>query len=100
MILQLNLVVWWIRRSYGWKFDWAYQVVGLAGSLIFGWMAHQVAVAILDPFSFSLIFSAVLAFILYVPMIGVMIFSVPWVAGLERHEFMHHLKNPFKILRN
>jgi len=96
-MLQLNVVIWWIRRSYGWKFDWAYQVVGLAGTLFFGWVAHEVAVVLIAPVSSSLILSAGLALFFYIIMVGIMIWAVPWVAGLQRDEFLHHLKNPFKV---
>ena len=97
MILQLNLVVWWINRSYGWKFDWAYQVVGLAGTLLLGWAAHNLAVFLIDPVSSSLILSVGLASVFYFFMIALMIWAVPWVAGLQREEFLRHLKNPFSI---
>ena len=32
-----NLTVWLISRHYDWKFDWLYQVVGLATFLFLGW---------------------------------------------------------------
>ncbi|HAK37252.1 MAG TPA: hypothetical protein DCM60_03255, partial [Nitrospina sp.] len=97
MALQLNIMVWWIRRSYGWKFDWAYQVVGLVGSLFLGWAAHKAAVVLIAPVSPGPFFTAGIAFVLYVVMIGVMIWVFPWVAGLQRDEFLRYLKNPFKI---
>jgi hypothetical protein len=97
MALQLNIMVWWIRRSYGWKFDWAYQVVGLVGSLFLGWAAHKAAVVLIAPVSLGLFVTAGIAFVLYVVMIGVMIWVFPWVAGLQRDEFLRYLKNPFKI---
>jgi O-antigen/teichoic acid export membrane protein len=97
MALQLNIMVWWIRRSYGWKFDWAYQVVGLVGSLFLGWAVHKAAVVLIAPVSSGLFFTAGIAFVLYVVMIGVMIWVFPWVAGLQRDEFLRYLKNPFKI---
>ena len=96
MMLQVNLVIWWICRSYGWEFDWAYQVVGLLGTLLLGWVAHKLAIILIDPISSNLILSVGLASVFYVFMIGLMIWSFPWLAGLKREEFLRHLKNPLK----
>jgi len=54
-------------------------------------------VVLIAPVSSSLILSAGLALFFYIIMVGIMIWAVPWVAGLQRDEFLHHLKNPFKV---
>jgi hypothetical protein len=95
--LQMNVLVWWINRSYGWRYDWTYQIVGLSGPLFFGWATHKVAIALIDPVSSSLFLSAGFALFFYIIIVGVMIWVAPWVMGLQRDEFMHYLKNPFKI---
>ena len=95
--LQMNVLVWWINRSYGWRYDWTYQMVGLSGPLFFGWATHKVAIALIDPVSSSLFLSAGFALFFYIIMVGIMIWVPPWVMGLQRDEFMQHLKNPFKI---
>lgn len=100
VMLQVNILIWWINRSYGWKFDWAYQVVGLSGFLFLGWAAQKAAV-LLTPLVFSgLIVVVGVTAVLYIIMVGVMIWAVPWIAGLQREEFLLHLKNPFKIFRH
>ena len=99
-LISVNIITWWISRSYGWKFDWSYQFINLMGVLLLGWASRQIALTILAPLSLSLIFSAVLGFTLYVLMIGIIISYIPWLAGLEKHEVIQYIKNPFKILRN
>jgi hypothetical protein len=94
----MNVLVWWINRSYEWRYDWTYQMVGLTGPLFLGWSAHKVAIALIDPVSSSLFLSAGFALFFYIIMVGIMIWVAPWVMGLQRDEFMQHLKNPFKIL--
>ena len=100
MVLQLNIMVWWIHRSYGWKYDWAYQVVGLAGLLFLGWAAHEVSILLIETISSGLFFAVGVAFVFYVIMVLIMIWAVPWVAGLQREEFLWHLKNPLKLFRH
>ena len=100
IVLQMNILVWWICRSYGWKFDWVYQVVGLLGTLFLGWAAHKLIIVLIYPISSNLILLMGLASIFYIFMIGLMIWAIPWVAGLEREEFLRHLKNPLKTFGN
>ena len=95
--LMLYFFVWWIHRNYSWKHDWAYLVVGLAGPLILGWAAHKAAIVLIAPVLSGLIFSIGIAFIFYIVMVGIMIWIVPWFMGLQRDEFLTHLKKPFKI---
>ena len=94
-LISVNMVTWWIARSYGWKFDWIYQFVNLAGTLLLGWIAQRVAVALISPVSTGLLFSVGTAFLIYTVMIGYMYWSFPGLAGFTREGILQHLKNPF-----
>ena len=95
-LILANTVTWWIGRGYGWQFDWIYQLVNLAGTLLLGWVAQKVAVALISPISTNLFFSAGTALFIYIGMVGYMFWSFPQLAGLSRVEFSQYLKNPFK----
>ena len=93
-LILVNIVAWWINRSYGWKFDWIYQLINLAGTLLLGWIAQMVAVALISPVSTGLFFSIGTAFLIYSVMVGYMYWSFPRLAGFTREGFLQHLKNP------
>ena len=47
--VSVNLLLWFIARKFGWKFDWEYQVVVLTVCAVLGWATHQlVAVMFAD----------------------------------------------------
>ncbi len=98
-LISVNIITWWIGRSYSWKFSWIYQFVNLAGTLFLGWVAQKVAVALIPPVSTSLFFSVGAALFIYIIMVGYMFWSFPGLAGLSRGEFLQYLKTLFKDAR-
>ena len=96
MLVSVNIITWWIGRSYGWKFYWVYQLVNLTGTLLLGWVAQKVALALIPPVSTGLFFSVGTALFIYIAMVGYMFWSFPWLAGLSRGEFLQFLKTLYK----
>lgn len=87
-IINVNIMVWWISREFKWKFDWAYQVIGLSAALFFGWIAHEVVMGINSIFMMNLFLTFGIALLLYSLMIWMFLWFFPWVAGLSREEIL------------
>lgn len=98
LIIQVNVITWWICHRYGWSFDWKIQIISLICPLFLGLVARKISIALVFPFSKGLIFSAGISLLLYISMVAIMIWTFPWIAGLQRKEILQHLKNTFKVL--
>ena len=97
LVLHVNAVSWWISRNYGWKFDWAYQVVALGGVLIFGGLSFEFVELFNSFISISLFFQAGLMLLLYCGFVGMMMWWMPWVAGVSRQEVKNFMFKVFKL---
>ena len=97
VVLYVNVISWWIARSHGWKFYWAYQVVALGGALSLGWLSFEL-VDILNGFlQMNLFFKSGLTFLIYCGFAGAMIWRMPWVAGASRQEIKAFTAQFFKL---
>jgi len=85
-IIMANVLVWWISRDYGWKFDWVYQLVGLGGALLLGGLAYYLVMLMAEYLVLTLLFKVGSAFILYCIMAGYSIWLMPWIAGVTRQD--------------
>ena len=88
-LLSANSVAWYIARVHGWKFDWAYQPVGLAVCLFLGWGVHECISLALSSGS-PILLQMFLAGVCYVPLILGAVFAMPWIAGTTRAELSRH----------
>lgn len=89
VVLQLigvNVLAWWIARTYGWKFDWLHQVIGLGGAVLAGWLAYVSVNLITSSMHLHIYLRGVLSFMLYALLICGMIWIMPWLVGMERAE--------------
>lgn len=82
-IMQVNVMAWFIARIFKWKYDWGYQIVGLALAVAAGWLTKIVVTGLITA---PLIVSMVIAAPLYLTVIAIMFYAVPWVGGLTRGE--------------
>lgn len=94
-----NGLVWWISREYGWEFDWLYQVVAMAGALLLGWLSFEIVTLASPVFVMNLPVKGGAAFILYAIMMGIFIWSVPWVAGMTRQEIASQLRGWIHVFK-
>jgi O-antigen/teichoic acid export membrane protein len=86
VILHANIVSRWISRDYGWKFDWAYQVIALGGALGLGWLSFELVEALNSYISVNLFFKGGLTLLLYGGVMGMMTWQMPWIAGTSRQD--------------
>ena len=100
VVFEVYILTWWIRRSYGWKFDWVCHLGGLAGPMFFAWLTHQVGVVLIESTSIALPLAAVISFFLYLFTIGSMIWFFPSIVGGDRGQILSYIKHPVKKLNS
>lgn len=86
-LVLVNFQAWTIARIGGWKFQWAFQLVGIAVLLLLGYVSKLCAEALFSSAaSLGLPFRALASGCLYVAAAGCFLWVCPWVAGIERDE--------------
>jgi len=84
-----------IARLYGWKYDWAYQVVGVVLLVVLGFAAHGLALWVMEPGAGGgthLLPPMLFAGVLYLCSAAGLILAMPWLAGMERAEIRSALR--------
>lgn len=84
VIINVNIMQWWVVRTNGWRFDWLHQPVGLAAMLLCGWLAYHIATLAVLQASFAL--TAIVAIVVFVFSTALAVWWMPWVAGSTRGE--------------
>ena len=85
-IISVNVSVWWISRIYGWKFDWGYQIIGLGGTVLVGWLVYNAIAVITSGMQIHFLIKSSFCFFIYCFLIGGIIWTIPWLMGMERAE--------------
>jgi O-antigen/teichoic acid export membrane protein len=99
-IFGTNLMAWWIASHYKFKMEWAFQIVGLVGTLALSGMAYMFA-SWLDAYFFhSLFLKLVVHFTLYVIFIIGFIWNMPWVAGSTQEEIKRVAQSLLELIKN
>lgn len=80
--IQVNVLNILIARNMGWRFDWHYQVVSLSGVLLIGWLCSELARVPDFPLTVEFIISS----LLFIPLVAVFLYLLPWLAGMTRDE--------------
>jgi O-antigen/teichoic acid export membrane protein len=83
--LHVNVVAWSISRLFRWKFDWQYQLGGLAACICLGWGTYFGTVYLLTGLA-SVVIQMALAGTLYLGMIATLILALPQLVGASRME--------------
>lgn len=86
-VCSVNLQAWIIARSCGWKFDWAFQVVGITLLIAFGYLAKYAVLSIwtIHGTRFAdLVLPGVTTGVVYAAMTALAIWQLPWLIGLDR----------------
>ena len=91
-VFSANTVAWYIARVHGWKFDWAYQPVGLAVCLFLGWGVHESIFLVLSSGT-SAFLQMILAGVCYVALVLGAVLIMPWVAGTTREELSRYARH-------
>jgi O-antigen/teichoic acid export membrane protein len=94
-IIMVNIVTWWIGKQFGKPLDWTYQVVGMVGTLLISCLAFFLAKQLAAGFALGLYLQAGVACLLYFPMVAILLWQFPWIAGTSREELRSilNLKN-------
>jgi len=86
VIIQMNCVCWWIAKDSGWKYDWAYQVTGLAGTLTFGWLSYGLVKELTTFAVLNSYIQMTMALVIYSIMMTSFIWLFPGLTGFSRME--------------
>ena len=82
----VNIGAWWLARIYEWKIDWKHQFVCGGSIFLVGWMSYEVTFWLGAMFNIGLIPRAIMTFLIYSPIVGLIIWFVPGLAGLSQQE--------------
>ena len=86
-LVLVNFQAWMIAKFGGWKFQWAFQLVGIAGLLLLGYLSKICAAALFNNAgSLDLSLRALASGCLYVAASACFLWACPWIAGMERDE--------------
>ena len=96
-VIWANLTVWLIARRYGWKFDWAYQVVSLVAFLSLGWFSFEFISDFDFIVSLGLIIKASVTLLLYSVLSGLIILALPWILGMTREELLSNISYTLRL---
>lgn len=84
-LVQVNITAWIIARIFGWRYDWGYQIVGLALAVFAGLAAKIVISALLAaPVLVTMLASGVI----HLCLVACILYFLPAVAGIDRGELL------------
>lgn len=94
-VVSVNLLQWFIARTFGWDFDWAFQAVVLTVCASLGWVMYQFGVTILADTQ-SAFLQMLISGIGYGAALLVAVFLKPDLAGLSSAELRQFIRLPDK----
>lgn len=96
-IVNVNVLLWWLAKMCGWRFDWTYQPMVI---LLFGGLGFSLYFAGLG--LGNSIQAIVLRAALTVPLYGIsaafLVWHFPGLAGMTRSEFVDHIDSVAALL--
>ena len=98
-ILHANVISWWISRSYGWKFEWMYQIIVLGGAFSCSWFSFKLVQSMNSLITFNLFFNGLLTLLFYCGFFVAMVCWVPWILGVSRRELKDFFLKLVKLSR-
>jgi len=85
--IHANIVAFIIGRIWNWPFDWVYQPVSLLSCVGLGCLAWFVTTSLIfEDVSFYV--EIVVAGVMYLLSIVVLVYCLPWLAGLTRNQLI------------
>ena len=88
-VLLVNVQAWMLARYHGWKYEWLYQVIAVSSMLGIGYFVKMLVGLMWDidlADVTSLIAPLLFSCLVYVVAVIIVIWVMPWLAGLEREE--------------
>ena len=98
--LNVNLKMFWIDKSNGWKFDWQFQFIGLGVGLTLAWLAYFISGSVSDTLSLNTFCNLGLSLIIYLVFKSFYLWNYPSIAGLTREEIKNFVIDGVKFLRD
>lgn len=95
--VQVNIIAWIIARIFRWRFDWLYQLIGLSACIAFGWTSKYLSGLIF--IDTTLILPMAASLIIYMILIGLLVYVIPSVAGFTRLRFSLKLTSDSNSMR-
>ena len=99
-IISVNIMVWWISRDYGWKYDWSSQVIIISMMFSSGWVCHEIVIALGEVLPINMFFQFGIALLVYFSMVGWCVWRNPQLAGITHEDvrgFSEQIKRVLKI---
>jgi hypothetical protein len=96
-IIAVNLSIWWLSRSQGWKFSIIYQFIGIGSFLITGFFVKE-SVSFLIWSGSPQILQFFLTGLVYVIISGLVIYSMPWLLNMTRDEIKQHVFSAKRLI--
>ena len=91
-----KLIWMFVSRTFGWKFEWFYQPLGLVICIFLGFLAQTLVSWLAGDVVVE--FQFFIAGFMYLIFVIVLLFCLPWLAGLERSELLVQLRRFFIAL--
>jgi O-antigen/teichoic acid export membrane protein len=94
-MVSVNVQAWVIARKNKWKYNWSYQVIGIGATVGLGFASKYLAGMVWDlgvPASkLSLILPFLAAGLIYLALVGGLLWMIPWLIGMSREEMAGYL---------
>lgn len=100
-IISVNIQAWFIARIGGWKFDWMFQAVGIPLMIIMGFAAKAGAEMLWNIKNVGiteLMAPVIMATLLYMLMVAVTVWRLPWLIGLDQGDIERILRRVGSLL--
>jgi O-antigen/teichoic acid export membrane protein len=95
-LFTVNIISWFIARIFKWEFDWFYQPVSLGMAILAGFVAKLMITSVISEHVIVLMFGSALIYLL---LMGYVLYIMPWLVGLDRIELNIYLAKARKIIR-
>ncbi|MDC0065527.1 hypothetical protein OAK15_03605 [Verrucomicrobia bacterium] len=88
----VNFMMWWLAREKKWNYSIGYQLIGIAIFVPLGFAVyHGTNMAISD--SVHVIIRACITGTMYIGLVGLVLYMVPWLIGMNRSELIQRVPN-------
>ena len=94
-IFGVNLSIWWLSRSQGWKFSIIYQFIGIGSFLAAGFLAKE-SIAFFIWNGAPQLFQLTLTGLVYIIVSGAIIYTMPWLLNMKRNEIKGHILSVYR----
>lgn len=88
--VNVNFSIWWLSRNRGWPYSIGYQLMGIGLFLFLGMLVYNTINTMFDD-TIHLLIRAGIAGVLYIVLVGVVLYCKPSLMGLNRSKLGQYL---------